>query len=328
MRRAYVGLVAGVAGAALIAGALLWWPREEPDRAEGRCQDVVPMEAARDHQGGGRVEIREGYAPDVDPLFGRGFQLLCCGAELEVDLQPAAVTAIPAHAGDYSGNPVGHGWRGTVSSPQDTGGARVVLLLDCATQPGGGLLLSVLGQDPTDVSQERYDALAMTAGRIAERIDAAWGCDGELPALPGDIDLTPPTERGPAEAEGTCAGLDEHTSRLGVTGVRETVAGATLSESCVLEIGDLEIGDTTVSLAAHYGPAAVIERNDDHRFASAPARTERECGGALGTAYFTATTYAPANTAPGAVPLRSELTPLLAAFAELSAERHGCGAAS
>lgn len=240
--------------------------------------------------------------------------------------------------------PLGHGWTGSFRFAPDSDDphkAGAVLMLSCGKESGYGQLMTAeadLGRSGFDdpVARERLVAvLTETASAYARRT----GCAAPVGDRVKDVGVsTARTDHKPvAAATGSCAGLldGKTATRWGVRTVQEISTDPAPVENCVL--GGPR-GTSLYEFAAHYGPAAVWERNrlDERRDgdsaragADAPdahyALTAR-CPGAGGTALFQVDTLLDEDDSDRAAPTvnHRELRAALQRFAERSAKTHGC----
>ncbi|MET7735449.1 hypothetical protein ABZT02_29395 [Streptomyces sp. NPDC005402] len=220
--------------------------------------------------------------------------------------------------------PMGAGWQGFMVTDED--GATASVLLSCKNwtpNEGSGILVAAESPDGSEPTQAvRLDlarAVTGAARRAAEKTDCV--------AEPGDSSkLTAPaaeaTTVSASDATGTCKGMTS------VTQVRETAAGTSPAEECVL-VGALQ-------LTAAYGPfsdasqAVVNGKYGGHDTPSGTGThtvwTSSTCQGALGVGYYHATPVEDSDREFTSKPLTKEERADLQHFAEQSAARHGCGA--
>jgi hypothetical protein len=220
--------------------------------------------------------------------------------------------------------PLDAGWQGFMVTDEDEATASV--LLGCRNwtpEEGSGILVvgeSPYGSEPTKAV--RLD-LARTVTGAAQRAAEKTGCVTE----PGNSGkLTPPAAEATtvraSDATGTCKGMTS------VTKVRETAAGASPAEECLL-VGGLQ-------LAAAYGPfsdaskAVVNGKYGGHDTPSGTdeytAWTSATCPGALGIGYYRASPAEGSDRKFTSDALTKEERADLEHFAEQSAARHGCAA--
>jgi hypothetical protein len=220
--------------------------------------------------------------------------------------------------------PLNAGWQGFMVTDEDEATASV--LLSCKNwtpEEGSGILVAAESPYDRDPTRAVRLALARAVTGAAQRAAEKTGCT----TTPGDSSkLTAPdaeaTTVSAADASGTCKGMTS------VTKVRETPAGTSPAEECVL-VGGLQ-------LAAAYGPfsdasqAVVNGRYGGHDTPSGiedhTAWTSAVCRGALGVGYYHASPLEGSDREFKTDPLTKKERADLTHFAEQSAARHGCGA--
>ncbi|MEU3446580.1 hypothetical protein AB0H29_05040 [Streptomyces thermolilacinus] len=230
--------------------------------------------------------------------------------------------------------PLGGGRTGSFSyGPDDAAGAargRVVLLLDCGTQSGDGLLAvadaRLTGERTFEdgaVRARLVSALADTASARARRT----GCDtGDQSARPvRDVAAPVVDARRPlAKASGTCRGVvDAATARRwGAGTVAETAAEPAPVERCVLGSG---LGTPLYTFKASYGPYGEAALSGDalpvNGEADSPKghyRMTAKCPGADGTGVYE---IVPDD---GLALDHASLRTALKSFANTSATLHTC----
>ncbi|OII65129.1 MULTISPECIES: hypothetical protein [unclassified Streptomyces] len=242
--------------------------------------------------------------------------------------------------------PLGGGWTGSFTYGAVTGGgaevdaretdrARVVLLVDCGSEPGDGLLAWADGRTKRGADFRSQDArVALTRVLTETTLSHArrTGCEPERAPEPLERVAAPAAGEGrepqPLDrASGTCAGVlaADTARRWGVGTAVETAAEPAAVERCVL---GSRLGAALYTLTASYGPygeAALAGPAGDVRSAKGAAesasgryRMTARCPGAGGTAVY--------DVAPddGLALDHPSLRSALQAFASRSAERHGC----
>jgi hypothetical protein len=324
--RHVVGVALGLAvlaASGLVGHALAPDPVRD-DLGDG-CRGTVPVSAARVYLEREAIRVTSQTLDSgvvecsIEPASmesGRDESAL-----MEVVIAPTRANAsdylTPATTSAEESVPFGHGWMGSYGA----GGAvlgvgTATLLLDCAGQPGGGLMVQVAGDwDEADheLRQQKHGQLAVVAARLATQVSQEWGCDAGSSSRPlGEIPESMPLDqwvsRPVGQAEGTCAGVitADQADQLGVTEVYEMPAALAMVERCTLRSED-----ATYSMSAAYGPAAVLERGAPW-VGDWPLRTSRDCGDAQGQAFYTAEYDG------------TPIDPVFDAFVAASAERHGC----
>jgi hypothetical protein len=330
-------VAAGVAAGLVALGAGFLVGRESApdpvaDDLGGLCGGTLPVAAARTFLESDHLAVTEDD-----------------GAALECDVAPAAITSsgdehahlsvvitptdyaeaqhlVPAATSGNETAPFGHGWVGTYGADWYSGGngGAAGLLVECAPEAGGGLLVVVEGSwDPGDreLVAQKHDQLAVVAARLARQVDQEWGCHSRLGEVPESVTVAEeglpdtPVER----AQGTCEGVvtAESARELGIEHVNEVPAGLGLAEDCLVR----GAGETYY-LTASYGPVA-----DDRRDAPSAdwprATATASCGRGQGEGWYTGEVGESAFSQVEP-PNRRAFQEMFDRFVAASAERHGC----
>lgn len=234
--------------------------------------------------------------------------------------------------------PLGGGWTGSFAYGEGAEQAQVVLLLDCGTESGEGLLARAdgrlkRGEDFRDAGARARltTVLTETALSYARRT----GCEPERGEHLTKV-AAPVTDRKPqplGKASGTCEGvIDAGTAqRWGAGTVIETPAsGPTAVERCTL---GSRLGAPLYAFTASYGPygekelsapsSSEIRPAKDGAKSPSPSgryRMTATCPGAGGTAVYD---IVPGDGLAQALD-HGSLRAALKNFAEHSAQRHAC----
>ncbi|MER7173992.1 hypothetical protein [Streptomyces mesophilus] len=235
--------------------------------------------------------------------------------------------------------PLGQGWNavftGSGSYDRDAS-ATTSVLLDCVTGRSDLLVTAQVSQgDRTLDNPDRRLAFAQVATRTAAAAAARWDCDAKLCRPLTDVPLPVNEDEGvPLEkATGSCAGVPSYGKR--VTHAWEQRPGPAPYEECELGAGR---DPHAYTLTAHYGPYAEdvayreFQRNDslDGRPWTQVRKgelyghghwTSATCTGSNRTALYTLHRHG--DDQPTSADTAYERA-ALEAFAERSAEEHGC----
>ncbi|KUN98549.1 hypothetical protein [Streptomyces caeruleatus] len=355
--RAVIALTAtavGVLGYLYAHGDLQRW--QDESALDGACDGLLDRNVVRDVLGPGAVEV------ESDDRAGAGL----VGCQVRVDGGGAAEVHVldTASAGDgwnslYTGPrgetlsvPVGHGWAGLFGAePKRVTGSldadededvTVSLLLRCAgTASVKGLSVTVETRlDKTLDDPANRPEFARIATSTAAKASKTRHCGAQLGrpvrslGLPVKEDAYEPL----GTAAGTCSGIP--TAR-GVAVATETDRGNAPYEVCRLSDADL---DTRYVLEAEFGPYAQEEfaRNQEYGREDGPSPDvpahHRDADGGVswttakcadGTALFTLHVADERNDNRGNTASNPDLAyerTALRAFAEHSAQAHGCSA--
>ncbi|MFP3991895.1 hypothetical protein U9R90_31370 [Streptomyces sp. E11-3] len=334
-----IGRPAKAAGGALVlalaAGGLIWgFGLRGDDSGEvpaDTCRGALAVEEAREFFGGAELQFGGhtaewvGHETEYCAAWARGEE--SGGAQLRLNIRPAAAHRASGAADEASATPIGFGWNGSfvVSGLQPEAG----VLVDCAPLPGEGLLvLAQARQDIEELSDAQVLQVARFATESARRAAESFGCEGVVGQRPSTVDRTPLQTRPVAQAKGTCRGVvgSQDMARLGLTTVSERPAGRALTERCSLK---LPAEGHHIRLTAYYGPSAQQEMYLDDRYPGSvkgAVMQPHSCKGALGTAYFKFEEFPRPDSEKGVRSSvgREDAQRLLTAFATASGARHGC----
>jgi hypothetical protein len=326
------------AGLVALATSFLAWRVLAPDPVAddlGGCRDTVPTAASKTFLETDHIQVAEEVPLDTD---GHDTDALRCdvwpaaiaspeeeSASISVLISPAQGAQpylVPASTSGAQTAPFGHGWVGTYG-PEETGGGTATLLLECARQPGGGLMVLVEGgwdRDDQEPAAQKHAQLAAVAARLARQAHQKWGCDGQPGQIPDSVTVAasgyPKTPV--KQAQGTCEGVvsAQMASDLGIDNVSEVPAGLALAEDCRV-YGE----DETYYLSAFYGPAADDVRSmpwlGDYQLTATAA-----CGRGQGEAFYAAEAGEGWSQVEPANP--HAFREMFDAFVAAAAERHGC----
>ncbi|MCX4670857.1 hypothetical protein OG453_29885 [Streptomyces sp. NBC_01381] len=261
---------------------------------------------------------------------------------------------------------LGHGWNSVFSAGSDDDGdasATTAVLLDCA-RGRGGLLVTVGVEDEGTTVEDaaRRTAFARIATATAANASDHWGCDAELGERPRTVPLPVDEEENVplADATASCEGVPARGSAL--SWAWEGARRGTPLEVCVLGAGPVDTEgrpaprtSSDISgryrLSAYYGPYAQDERygyqerhdylEPDRMLGVAPAGplvfggywASAECEKGGERALFTieppgsgSPSYGSDKRDKPSAADRAYQRAALKAFAEKSAETHGCKA--
>ncbi|MEO3751400.1 hypothetical protein [Streptomyces sp. B6B3] len=334
-RRAAVAVgVVVVAGASFLGGRVLASDPVVDDLGE-RCDDTVPVNAAKtfletDHMAVTREEPpAETWAVEcrIAPVVTDSE----ADAEASIGVVIAPVDGAEDHLLSESVEdtvPFGAGWVGSYGLNPDSSGAGVgtaTLLVDCADQPGGGLMVIVSGswddEDP-DLREQKYAQLGVVAARLAQNAGRAQGCDERTGDVPQSVTVLEggPTSTPVGEAAGTCEGiLSEDLAReLRAGQVTEWPAGRALTEQC--EIHTTGPPYETYRLSANYSAAATFAQDEPWAEEYSEVATAT-CPGAQRQGWYSAMAGGHGNEEPEDPEALDEA---FEAFVAESAARHGC----
>ncbi|KAK1182211.1 hypothetical protein B7755_031190 [Streptomyces sp. NBS 14/10] len=257
-----------------------------------------------------------------------------------------AGTYTPVPGRDTLAVPLGHGWSGVFGTDNvrqddnEDGEGTAAVLLECA-KGGTSLLITVetkLGGVTLDDPAVRPD-FVRTATATAKAANDHWGCGASLGkpvrtvGLPVNEDEYEPL----LGADGTCAGVPT-AARSAVSTARETARDRAPREACALGARD---GSPRYRLDAYYGPYAEEVRAE---YAGSPGQDGPSPGdapsGRLGQSAYWASASCPDGAEDALFLVRADGTEddtrrkpdltyertALRAFAERSAQHHGCEA--
>jgi hypothetical protein len=215
----------------------------------------------------------------------------------------------------------------------------VALLLECSSAPGDALVVYVTARWPVELIEDRDrwiprskdEPLVEIAARTAVRAGEVWRREGHPGGIPNQVEPHDRERRPAGQAREACAAVasSRPAERLSVTHVRESVAGRSLTEGCVLHVP----GGWEHHMTAFCRPPARQERDEEQQeeqeeeqeeggTGTWPWETTRACGRPEHSGYYTLQisrgTYLedPPDPAP--------LDRLPASFADQSASRHAC----
>ncbi|MFI1334660.1 hypothetical protein ACH4U7_32050 [Streptomyces sp. NPDC020845] len=257
-----------------------------------------------------------------------------------------AGTYTPVPERDTLAVPLGHGWSGVFGTDNvrqddnEDGEGTAAVLLECA-KGGTSLLITVetkLGGVTLDDPAVRPD-FVRTATATAKAANDHWGCGASLGkpvrtvGLPVNEDEYEPL----LGADGTCAGVPT-AARSAVSTARETARDRAPREACALGARD---GSPRYRLDAYYGPYAEEVRAE---YTGSPGQDGPSPGdapsGRLGQSAYWASAACPDGAEDALFLVRADGTEddtrrkpdlayertALKAFAQRSAQHHGCAA--
>ncbi|MFK4065557.1 hypothetical protein [Streptomyces sp. NPDC029674] len=225
---------------------------------------------------------------------------------------------VPRESAKARPTPLGGGWRGF------TDGVNTTVVLPCTNRASAVVVTANRSARHAEPSGQRQvtELVTATATKAAER----WGCESKRGTRVPEV--TPATgHTSLAEAKGTCAGLSPARKRFDEV-AESTAEGLAPFEVCELVDSAEEYG---YSLTASYGPYAQRMRGQESRDVAMrvkPAGKEEglsdsfwasaQCPGDGSRALFRIQPYGMTGYGPAFA------RAALAAFAERSADRHGC----
>ncbi|MEV5551773.1 hypothetical protein AB0L35_37550 [Streptomyces sp. NPDC052309] len=294
------------------------------DKLASYCGGLIPYAESAVFTG---LNTEVGLSRDDEYGYGEDRYRSCQVADMTVtvgliredavasDTGPDIFDALDAGPSDRTPVALGGGWRG-YTDMRDT-----AVVLPCAHRDAGreaSLVVSIQGDDSHD-NPEEARAMAELATGIARKAARSSSCEagfgGRIPKVhaPGGMSA-------PESASGTCAGIRFPESQW-IDWIKESKpSGSAPLEGCLL--GESKARDEVLyGLEAAFGPYAQRLR------APSGARSGLGHSHALATASCPGSTVRAVFTISASVyaaPTKDFLRSALRAFAERSAERHGC----